>query len=76
MIAARRLSLSRTFILLLFISLVAFSSGAIYFLHPFTRSDFRTVKERGAAIVDALYDLSPNPDFEKTANEYLSDAGM
>jgi hypothetical protein len=74
--AARRPSVSRTFLLLLFISLVAFSSGAIYFLHPLTRSDLRTVKERGATIVDALYDLSPNPDFEKTANEYLSDAGM
>jgi len=72
----RRLSLSRSVLSLLLILAVASSSIAVYFLHPFTTTTFKHVREGGAAIVDALSELNPNPSFQEAATEYLNAAGM
>jgi hypothetical protein len=48
----------------------------IYFVYPFTTGPSTRVREGGAAIVDALSELNPNPSFERTATEYLTAAGM
>jgi hypothetical protein len=56
--------------------LVASTSIAVYFLHPFRSGSYVRVREGTAAIVDALSELNPNPSFEGTATEYLMQAGM
>jgi hypothetical protein len=62
--------------LLLFISVATFGSVAVYLLYPSGGTAFTHVKPGGAAIVDALTELDPNPKFEGEATAYLTAAGM
>lgn len=48
----------------------------MYLLYPSGASTFRHVNPGGAAIVDALAELNPNPNFEEEATAYFTAAGM
>jgi hypothetical protein len=66
--------------LFLIVLILTITSGSIvaYFLFPFTSttSSFKQVRQGGAAIVDGLSELNPNPTFEENVKEYLTAAGM
>lgn len=62
--------------MLLLISVATLGSAAVYLLYPSDGTTFTHVKPGGAAIVDALTELSPNPMFEEEATAYLTAAGM
>jgi hypothetical protein len=66
----------RGFALLLVVLIVTSGSVAIYLLYPSRTNDYVRVKEGGAAILDALSELDPNPAFEEAVSEYLTQAGM
>jgi hypothetical protein len=63
-------------LLLLLVSVATFGSAAVYLLYPSGNTTFTHVKPGGAAIVDALTELNPNPMFEEEATAYLTAAGM
>jgi hypothetical protein len=62
--------------LLLLISVAIFGSAAVYLLYPSGGIPFTHVKPGGAAIIDTLTELNPNPMFEEEATGYLTAAGM
>jgi hypothetical protein len=68
--------LSKIALLVLLIVAVSFSCVAVYFLYPIGADGITHMREGGAAIVDALSELNPNPSFEETIAEYLTSAGM
>jgi hypothetical protein len=72
----RWLSLSRVLLSVLLVLVTLSGLVIIYFSYPFATGSPTRVREGGAAIVDALSELDPDPNFEQTATEYLTAAGM
>jgi hypothetical protein len=68
--------MSRTVLVVLLVMLIMIASISIYFLYPMGTTNVRRVGENRAAIVDALSIVHPNPEFEKTAIDYLASAGL
>jgi len=73
---AKRVVLSRAFLLVALVLLIAISSVAVYFLYPFPVTSVPRVEENRAAIVDGLSVQRPNPAFEDQAIRDLMSAGM
>jgi len=71
-----QISVPRTFTVVLIAALLTSGAVAAYFLVPFTTYQYEHVEGTRAAIVDALSELDPNPEFESTATQYLTQAGM
>jgi len=69
-------SLSKVLLSILLVLIVLSGLVIIYFSYPFATGSPTRVREGGAAIVDALSELNPDPSFEQTAIEYLTAAGM
>jgi hypothetical protein len=69
-------SLSRVLLTVLLVLVVLSGVVIIYFSYPFATGSPTRVREGGAAIVDALSELNPDPSFEQTAIGYLTAAGM
>ena len=69
-------SLSRVLLSVLLVLVVLSGLVIIYFSYPLATGSPTRVREGGAAIVDALSELNPDPSFEQTAIEYLTAAGM
>ena len=73
---SRRVLLSKTFLAVVLVMLIAIGSISIYFLYPIRATNVPHVGENRAAIVDALSIQHPNPEFENTAISYLNSAGL
>jgi len=67
--------ISRSYLPVLLVLIVASSSVAVYFLYPFQTVAVPRVGG-GAAIVDTLSERHPNPDFEEEVRRVLGVAGM
>jgi len=72
----RRPSRSRALLSVLLVLVALSGLIIIYLVYPLTTGSSTRVREGGAAIVDALSELGPNPGFEQMAMEYLTAAGM
>jgi hypothetical protein len=72
----RRILLSRTFLAVVLVMLVAIGSISTYFLHPMRATNVPRVGANRVAIVDALSVQRPNLEFESTAIGYLTSAGL
>lgn len=73
---AKRLVLSRAFLVVALLLLIAISSVAVYFLYPFPVTSVPRVGENRVAIVDGLSAQRPNPAFEDQAIRDLTSAGL
>jgi len=71
-----RVMVSRTFLIVALVVLIAASSIATYFLYPIPVTNVPRVGENRAAIVDALSIQRSNPEFENEATSYLTSAGL
>jgi hypothetical protein len=74
--SSRRVLLSKTFLAVVLVMIIAIGSISIYFLYPIGATSIPRVGENRAAIVDALSIQRPNPEFENTAVNYLTSAGL
>lgn len=72
----RHAVLSKTFLVVVLVMLIAIGSISIYFLYPMRPSNVPRVGANRAAIVDALSIQRPNPEFENVAISYLTSAGL
>jgi hypothetical protein len=74
--SVRRLMLSKTFLIVALVMLIAVGSISVYFLYPMRVTNVPRVGENRAAIVDGLSVQRPNPEFENKAVSYLTSAGL
>jgi hypothetical protein len=68
--------LSKTFLIVALVLLIAVGSISVYFLYPIRATNIPRVGESRAAIVDGLSVQRPNPEFENKAVGYLTSAGL
>ena len=74
--SVRRMVLSKTFLIVALVLLIAVGSISVYFLYPIRATNIPRVGESRAAIVDGLSVQRPNPEFENKAVGYLTSAGL